>query len=183
MTVAMQIAPVEIERLEQGLDPKLAPVFQPIAGGQRPSASDLVKIVRPNGRRASRAHIAYLVGQLRVHVAAHGWFIVCDKTTYRYHLDHIPPKPVLPLRIRKGFGASRQCFAIFDANGVQVSGAIAGIAVAEAKLEALTAEARRKVRPCIRCEKPFESDGPHHRMCGTCRGADDGDWFGCGVLR
>ena len=182
MTVAVQIAPVGVERLEKGLDPKLAPVFQAIAGGQRPSASDLAEIVRPNGRRASRAHIAYLVGQLRDHVAPHGWFVVCDKTTYRYHLDRVPPKPVLPLRIKKGFGGNQQCFAIFDANDVQVSGAIAGIVVAEAKLEAMTAEARRRVRPCLSCEKPFQSDGNHNRMCPTCRGADDGDWFGCRVI-
>ena len=53
MTVAVQIAPAELERLAKGLDPKLAPVFQAIAEGQRPSASDLAQIVRPNGRRAA----------------------------------------------------------------------------------------------------------------------------------
>lgn len=26
-----------------------------------------------------------------------------------------------------------------------------------------------KVRACLRCTKPFESEGPHNRMCGGCR--------------
>ena len=182
MKAAIHIAPGELARIAEGLDPKLAPVFQPITEGLRPSAADLAEILRTNGRRPSRARIAYLVGQLREHLAPHGWFVVCDKTTYRYHLDRVPPKPVLPLRIKKGFGGNQQCFAIFDANDVQVSGAIAGIVVAEAKLEAMTAEARRRVRPCLSCEKPFQSDGNHNRMCPTCRGADDGDWFGCRVI-
>jgi hypothetical protein len=24
-------------------------------------------------------------------------------------------------------------------------------------------------RPCLRCEKPFDSEGPHNRMCNGCR--------------
>ncbi|MFV3077494.1 hypothetical protein [Niveispirillum fermenti] len=24
-------------------------------------------------------------------------------------------------------------------------------------------------RRCMTCQKPFQSDGPHNRMCGTCR--------------
>jgi hypothetical protein len=24
-------------------------------------------------------------------------------------------------------------------------------------------------RPCLRCEKPFASEGPHHRLCNACR--------------
>lgn len=23
-------------------------------------------------------------------------------------------------------------------------------------------------RPCLRCRKPFESEGAHHRLCGAC---------------
>lgn len=25
------------------------------------------------------------------------------------------------------------------------------------------------VRPCLRCRRPFASEGPHNRMCGLCR--------------
>jgi hypothetical protein len=28
-------------------------------------------------------------------------------------------------------------------------------------------------RACIRCEKPFWSEGAHHRMCGHCRKDSD----------
>jgi len=25
-----------------------------------------------------------------------------------------------------------------------------------------------QTRPCLRCRKPFESEGAHHRLCGPC---------------
>lgn len=28
---------------------------------------------------------------------------------------------------------------------------------------------RVRVRPCMKCEQPMESEGAHHRMCGRCR--------------
>ncbi|WP_416385531.1 HGGxSTG domain-containing protein [Tsuneonella sp. CC-YZS046] len=27
---------------------------------------------------------------------------------------------------------------------------------------------RAATRPCLRCRKPFESEGNHHRLCGAC---------------
>lgn len=27
-------------------------------------------------------------------------------------------------------------------------------------------------RPCLRCRKPFESEGAHHRLCGMCARLD-----------
>jgi hypothetical protein len=38
-------------------------------------------------------------------------------------------------------------------------------------LERLSARARAGVRrrPCITCGTPIWSEGPHHRMCGSCR--------------
>ncbi len=29
--------------------------------------------------------------------------------------------------------------------------------------------ARKTTRPCMCCQKPFESEGIHNRMCGSCR--------------
>jgi hypothetical protein len=29
-----------------------------------------------------------------------------------------------------------------------------------------------KTRPCLRCRKPFESEGAHHRLCGVCARLD-----------
>jgi uncharacterized paraquat-inducible protein A len=31
------------------------------------------------------------------------------------------------------------------------------------------ARAKRGPRPCLCCNQPFDSDGPHNRLCGTCR--------------
>lgn len=25
-----------------------------------------------------------------------------------------------------------------------------------------------QTRPCLRCRRPFESEGPHNRLCGPC---------------
>jgi hypothetical protein len=37
------------------------------------------------------------------------------------------------------------------------------------------AKVSRKVRPCMTCRKPFESEGIHNRMCNGCR-AQNGEW-------
>lgn len=31
-------------------------------------------------------------------------------------------------------------------------------------------QTRTTQRACLRCRKEFASEGPHHRMCGDCRG-------------
>ncbi len=36
-------------------------------------------------------------------------------------------------------------------------------------LERRQQRARRKRRACLCCETPFASEGPHNRLCGTCR--------------
>lgn len=185
MTKAFRIAPAELDRLADGMEPQLAALLRRIADGDGPRFDDLAEVMKRTGRTgrtAPRTQVASRIERIRAHLAAHGWAIVCDKPEYRYRLDRAAAQPVLPLRIEKGFGGNKQCFAVVDARGVQVSGAIAGIAVAEERRDALTAQAQRKVRRCMRCEQPFRSDGPHHRLCGLCRGADDGDWFGCGVV-
>jgi len=37
------------------------------------------------------------------------------------------------------------------------------------KVEALTREKNSKTRKCMNCRAEFTSEGPHHRMCTTCR--------------
>lgn len=27
-------------------------------------------------------------------------------------------------------------------------------------------------RPCLRCRKPFDSEGAHHRLCNACRAVE-----------
>jgi hypothetical protein len=44
-----------------------------------------------------------------------------------------------------------------------------GEAWLQAKLAKLTDADRPKLRPCICCTHPFESEGKHNRMCGSCR--------------
>lgn len=44
------------------------------------------------------------------------------------------------------------------------------------KLEAReNAVRKRMVRPCLCCQRPFESEGIHNRMCGLCRLRDPDD--------
>ncbi|MGB0661301.1 MAG: hypothetical protein ACPGNV_14145 [Mangrovicoccus sp.] len=42
-------------------------------------------------------------------------------------------------------------------------------ALAQEKLERLEREAKRKTRKCMTCSASFLSDGPHNRLCNTCR--------------
>lgn len=37
----------------------------------------------------------------------------------------------------------------------------------------IVAERLGKTRNCIRCDKQFLSEGPHHRMCDDCRAKGD----------
>lgn len=37
------------------------------------------------------------------------------------------------------------------------------------RLAQLQKLAMRRERPCLTCRRQFLSEGPHHRMCGTCR--------------
>lgn len=42
---------------------------------------------------------------------------------------------------------------------------------------------KARVRPCLKCRTPFQSEGPHHRMCRLCRrGVDDSGAYGVGTL-
>lgn len=43
------------------------------------------------------------------------------------------------------------------------------------------AKARKTVRNCMTCSKPFESEGIHNRMCTTCRHRDDDGWSPYGL--
>lgn len=36
-------------------------------------------------------------------------------------------------------------------------------------IEKLNRAARKRERPCMCCGTAFDSEGPHNRMCGTCR--------------
>jgi hypothetical protein len=45
---------------------------------------------------------------------------------------------------------------------------------AEHRRDAILKRRARQPRTCLRCGRGFESEGPHHRMCGDCR-RDPGD--------
>ncbi len=36
----------------------------------------------------------------------------------------------------------------------------------------LLPEAPRAMRPCLRCDVPFATEGPHHRVCQTCKDSE-----------
>lgn len=42
------------------------------------------------------------------------------------------------------------------------------------------ARARKTVRPCLCCQKPFDSEGIHNRLCDTCRRMGEGP-VPCGI--
>lgn len=46
-------------------------------------------------------------------------------------------------------------------------------AIVDQKQRAADLAAKRMVRPCMRCEKPFQSEGIHNRMCDHCRRQND----------
>ena len=35
---------------------------------------------------------------------------------------------------------------------------------------------RRARRPCLRCRRPFDSEGPTERVCGLCKLSEDWMW-------
>lgn len=70
-------------------------------------------------------------------------------------------------------GCRRGAWAVF-AGERRVSGVFNEAWEAEDRREALLRKAQRKPRSCLRCGEAFESEGPHHRMCGACR-RDPGD--------
>lgn len=37
------------------------------------------------------------------------------------------------------------------------------------RIEILTGKPKAKKRHCMCCGREFASDGPHHRLCGSCR--------------
>lgn len=60
-------------------------------------------------------------------------------------------------------------YAVFDGKD-RLSGAN-NRAIAEAIRDRIARERspQMRVRPCLCCGKDFTSEGPHNRMCGTCR--------------
>lgn len=42
------------------------------------------------------------------------------------------------------------------------------------KIEALQEKGRIKIRKCMCCPRKFESTGPGHRLCGSCRTKTEG---------
>ena len=54
-------------------------------------------------------------------------------------------------------------------DGEKVYGAVHAKWRAEEQREKLERDARKKERSCMTCRQPFMSEGPHNRMCGTCR--------------
>ena len=58
---------------------------------------------------------------------------------------------------------------------VATDGAVVGLGYvnrrdAEEALGILLRSSQRTMRPCISCGRPFESSGPHNRMCPRCKG-------------
>lgn len=76
------------------------------------------------------------------------------------------PAFALPLRVKR---LARNTYAVVDANGKAVSQEYWTEMDADAALDRLMRAAKTLTRPCICCQKPFESEGAHNRMCDRCR--------------
>jgi len=68
------------------------------------------------------------------------------------------------LHVRR-FGAYHAVFA----GKTKVSGPLGSLEIATATRDRLDRERGQSRRRCMTCTKPFSSDGPHNRMCESCR--------------
>lgn len=76
------------------------------------------------------------------------------------------PKPKPPaFRVRK-LGPA---FVVVDATGAVVSNDYWREQDAIGAMTKLLKASRLVTRPCITCRKDFDSEGPHNRMCPSCR--------------
>ena len=62
-----------------------------------------------------------------------------------------------------------QSYAVFNGNGLRVSGFYHSEDRATTRLEKLVEGSAGDVRPCITCRAKFKSQGAHNRMCDPCR--------------
>lgn len=66
---------------------------------------------------------------------------------------------------------------VVAADGRPLSGGTSARELALDMLDDMRRRARRRERPCISCGTPIHSEGPHHRMCATCRREGDSGWL------
>ena len=60
-------------------------------------------------------------------------------------------------------------FYVIGVNGRAIGRGYAQREEAEQYLDALLRSAQKRVRICISCQKPFESEGSHNRRCNRCK--------------
>ena len=62
-------------------------------------------------------------------------------------------------------------YAIFE-DGEAITGEMRNRDIAYERLDRMVARAKAmpmaKPRPCLCCQRQFDSGGPHHRLCSTC---------------
>lgn len=66
-------------------------------------------------------------------------------------------------------------------DGVEVAGPYHNHGRAEERLGVLEARAAKVQRKCMTCTQPFMSEGPHNRMCKSCRTAGGRDEYQIGA--
>jgi len=67
-------------------------------------------------------------------------------------------------------------WAVFRGNH-RVSPLLSSQYLAENALERIARKSRVRVRRCMTCAAPFESEGPHNRMCKSCRESAGGQAY------
>ena len=59
-----------------------------------------------------------------------------------------------------------------ERDGVTAAGPFTTRWRAEDVRDDMVRKAKAKVRPCITCQTDFHSEGPHNRMCDSCRSGE-----------
>jgi hypothetical protein len=70
-------------------------------------------------------------------------------------------------RMRKTRRRGGQVFEVVDRSG-HVLASLSSEYLCLNKIDSLVRADRLRVRPCLSCKAPFESEGPHNRMCPAC---------------
>lgn len=86
-----------------------------------------------------------------------------------------------PLKVAPKWVDGRKFWAVWDGDGVRVSGAFYSEAEASGRKDMLVAAERQKrtsrERPCMCCNRMFTSEGIHNRLCHFCgRSAPNRNW-------
>lgn len=143
-----------LTQLRQVTPPLANRLLTALINGERWSRDDLIAVIWPEGTRLPAnpsSSLSQVVDALRNRLAGFGWSITLGGHYHQRWLQMVPFEGIETGDKRAN--PSRRLPTRYQPNPA--------------------AETRRKakVRPCITCQIPFQSEGAHNRMCADCRRA------------